>query len=83
MGIMSSWLLFSDYCNHSINYLEAPSLHGNSVQNEVKSPTLKVCDYSTGAIMEHATLKLQVEKSKLDSKNLNFSVENGTIKMER
>lgn len=63
--------------------LEAPSLHGNSVQNETKSPQLKICDYSTGAITEHAMLKLKIEKSKLESKNLNFSVENGAIKMDK
>lgn len=62
---------------------EAPSLHGNSVQNETKSPQLKICDYSTGAITEHAMLKLKIEKSKLESKNLNFSVENGAIKMDK
>lgn len=53
------------------------------MQSEIKSPILKVCDYSTGAITEHATLKLQVEKTKLDSKNLNFSVENGKINMDK
>ena len=47
------------------------------------SPLFKICDYSSGSLAEHAMLKMEVDKPKLDSKNLNFSVENGIIKMDK